>query len=71
MRPSEPYALIAQRLGGRMIGLRTLTGGVSADVRALELVGPDGHARRVVVRRHRQPDFKPDQAGIADTEFAL
>jgi aminoglycoside phosphotransferase (APT) family kinase protein len=40
-----------------------LTGGVSADVHALELEGPDGHRRTVVVRQYDAAEPKPRHHG--------
>lgn len=68
---SDPYEAIAERLGGRLIGRSALTGGVSADVQALELARPDGRPTRVVVRRHQVDGWKPLEAGVTGTEHAL
>lgn len=66
-------ATVPDRLvpGARANGTRRLTGGVSADVHAVELELPGGTRRTVVVRRHRAHEGKPLSLGAARTEFRL
>jgi len=66
-------AAVAARLvpGGRAGAARRLTGGVSAEVHALEIESPAGGRRTVVVRRHRPTEGKAVSAGAARTEFEL
>ena len=72
MDPDEAITVI-ERLypGARLLRWRRLVGGVSADVRALELALPDGQPRTVVLRRHPALDWKPRDRQIARTEFEL
>ena len=49
---------LGRELGGRFVARRSLPGGVSADVQAVDLAGPEGR-RTVVVRQ------KDDAAGLA------
>lgn len=65
---AEPYAALAARLGGALTRRWRLTGGVSADVQALELARPDGTSRTVVVRRHGATDWKEAEAGVVGIE---
>lgn len=57
--------------GGRLLGARPLTGGVSAEVLGLELLAPTGEVRRVVFRRHRTDHLKDHGPGIAAKEHGL
>ncbi|MEM6929386.1 MAG: phosphotransferase, partial [Myxococcota bacterium] len=58
-------------LGGRIERTWPLTGGVSAQVDAIELMGSDGRRETLVVRCQRPADWKPlSDTGIA-TEYAL
>jgi aminoglycoside phosphotransferase (APT) family kinase protein len=70
---SEFAAVLAARLvpGGRVGAVRRLTGGVSADVQALDVVAADGQGRSLVVRRHRAVAGKSPPAGAARIEFEL
>lgn len=69
---NAPYATIARRVGGRLVGRRRLTGGVSADVQALKLVrDADGAELEVVVRRHQVDGWKPLQPAVTSLEYAL
>ncbi|HYI01996.1 aminoglycoside phosphotransferase family protein [Hyalangium sp.] len=67
--PADPYATLAQRLGGRLTRRWTLHGGVSAKVQALELILPDGTTARVVVRQHGAASWKPLEEGVTSTEL--
>src|SRR5262245_44638313 len=57
--------------GGRLVGARELTGGVSADVFALDIATTAGRTRRVVYRRHRSVSFKQRVRGVMAKEFRL
>lgn len=48
-----------------------LTGGVSAQTEALEIVLPGGEAQRVVVRRHSSLEWKTLERNVTANEFAL
>jgi len=48
-----------------------LTGGVSAQIEALELTLPGGQSRPVVVRRHGGADWKALGDDVTAMEFAL
>lgn len=48
-----------------------LTGGVSAQIEAVELELPGAEYRQVVVRRHGAADWKSPQHTVTATEFAL
>jgi aminoglycoside phosphotransferase (APT) family kinase protein len=64
---------VAERLfpGARLRAVRRLTGGVSADVHALELEGTDGRCRTVVIRQHGAHEWKPGHGQLAATEHGL
>lgn len=47
-----------------------LTGGISAEVTALEVENPDGTRRKMIVRQHGEGD-RADNPNIADDEFRL
>jgi aminoglycoside phosphotransferase (APT) family kinase protein len=64
-------AVDAVEPGGRLVGVRALTGGVSADVFAFDIARPGGGARRVVVRRHRAVELKGHGPGVTVKEFHL
>ena len=68
------FQLIVERLapGAKFVGHRPLTGGVSAQIEALEFTWPEGQDQQVVVRREASTEWKPGavEGGIA-TEFAL
>lgn len=68
----ETWAQIAGQAvaGSRLLAVRPLAGGVSAQVTALDITSPDTGPQTVVVRRHGDLDFalKPH---VAATEFAL
>ena len=49
MERQEPYAVLAERLGGRLVSVEPLTGGVSAEAELLHL-DLGGERRRVVAR---------------------
>ncbi len=58
MPPDVAAAVAALEPGGRLVGLRALTGGVSADVFGLEIATAAGDHRRAVFRQHRDVGFK-------------
>lgn len=57
--------------GGRLLGVRALTGGVSANVLAVDIATADGTRRRVVCRQHRGVDFKQHGPDVAAKEHHL
>ena len=67
------FASVAERLfpGARLLSVRRLTGGVSADVHALELDCADGRRRTVVVRQHGSAQWKPRIEQVAAMEYEL
>ncbi len=64
------FAAIAEQLsvGARVLSVRRLTGGVSADVHALELEDASGGRRTVVVRQPGAAEWKPRHARVAAME---
>ena len=68
----NPQDLIERLLpGARVAACEPLTGGVSAEVLAVTVLRRDGEMQRLVVRRHRNLDGKPDRLERAAREFAL
>jgi len=69
----DPTARLADRIapGATLVRRWPLTGGVSAQVEALELALPDGTRRCVVLRRHGAAAWKPLAADVTATEFNL
>jgi aminoglycoside phosphotransferase (APT) family kinase protein len=63
-------AVAALEPGGRLVSVRALTGGVSANVFALEIATPDARHRRVVFRQHRA-DFKQHDRTVTAKEHAV
>lgn len=57
--------------GGRLVGMRELAGGVSADVFGLDIVTAAGRRRRVVYRRHRASGFKQHAQRVTAKEYGL
>ena len=66
----NPYATIAQRLGGRLVRRWPLKGGVSSAVEAIEVQTEEG-LRRYVVRRCGDAEWKPGHAQATANEHAL
>lgn len=68
----EKFQRLVQRIAPRSKLLRAweLTGGVSAQVTALEIERPGGLTKRVIVRRHGDADLKQNPDVAAD-EFKL
>lgn len=66
-----PFDAIARRLGGRLVGHRRLTGGVSASVSALDIADADGHIDRVVVRQHALDGPRAVAPGVTAAEHRL
>jgi len=66
------FEQVAQKLapGSRLLRTWRLTGGVSAEVTALEIERPDRQIRRVILRRHGAVDRKHNPQIAAD-EFKL
>ncbi|MDX1382164.1 MAG: phosphotransferase family protein [Thermoanaerobaculia bacterium] len=73
MNDHDAFSEVARRVvpDGRLIGCSALAGGVSATTHALEIAAPSGARCRVVLRRHRNADWKPSREGTIATEFAL
>ena len=69
--PGIEQAVAELEPGGRLVGSRALTGGVSADVFGLDIATSDGGRRRVVVRRHRAVDFKQHGLTVTAKEHHL
>ncbi len=57
--------------GGRVAGVRRLTGGVSANVFAADINTSDGAIRRIVCRQHPGVDFKDHSAHVTAKEYHL
>ncbi len=79
MSPSVPavdvpsgieQAVAALEPGGRLVSVRALTGGVSANVFGLEIATADARHRRVVFRQHRA-DFKQHDRTVTAKEHAV
>ena len=66
------FALLLQHIapGSKLLRFRPLTGGVSAQVTALETLRPDGRTERLVVRQHGATDLTHNPQ-IALQEFTL
>ena len=73
MTPNDAFSAIGERLfpGARLRAARRLTGGVSAEVHALELETRGGHHRTVVVRQHLSGEWKSRRERGAETEYGL
>lgn len=57
--------------GGRLVTVKRLTGGVSADAFRLDMATPTGEARRVVFRQHRTSGFKRSHGQRAPLEYGV
>lgn len=70
---NNPFAAIAKRIDANTTYVRhwPLTGGVSAQIDAIELALTNGGRRQVVVRRHGAADWKPLDDNVTASEFAL
>jgi aminoglycoside phosphotransferase (APT) family kinase protein len=66
------FTAVAARVepAGRLLGIRTLAGGLSAEMTVLEVVAPGGVHRPLVVRQVRDPDRARRNLSLAD-EFGL
>jgi aminoglycoside phosphotransferase (APT) family kinase protein len=68
----SPFEALVQKLepGGKLLSSWKLTGGISAEVTALEIELADGQAKKLVVRSHTRvgSDRSPR---VAETEFRL
>lgn len=72
MAPDDFTAVAARVLPqSRLCGVRRLTGGVSANVHALELESLDGVRRTVVVRHHGGAEWKDRPIDVTPMEFRL
>jgi aminoglycoside phosphotransferase (APT) family kinase protein len=69
--PAIERAVAELEPGGRLVGMQTLTGGVSANIVGLEVVTPAGDERRVVFRQHRANAFKDHDASVAAKEYGV
>src|SRR6185437_4478367 len=71
-KDNEMFARMLRRFDPASTLLRTwtLTGGVSAQVTALEIARPDGQVQKLLVRRHGVADLKGNP-NIAADEFTL
>src|SRR5262245_35432355 len=69
----DPYARVADRVvpGATLVRRWPLTGGVSAQVEALELALPDGSRRQVGLRRHGAAAWTTLAPDVTATEFEL
>lgn len=69
----QVFAAIVERVesGGRLLGVQRLTGGVSADVHALDVRLPRSGHRRIVVRRHGVAAWKPQHVDVATLEHGV
>ena len=72
-KADNAFESIARRIDPRAEHVRhwPLTGGVSAQIQAIEFSLPGGQSRRVVVRRHGAAQWKPLEDDVTSTEFAL
>jgi len=70
--PVEAFAAAAALVEpeARLLAVRTLPGGLSAQITVLELLGPDDRPRRLVVRRARSQQAQRARLSIAD-QFSL
>ena len=73
MTAESPFATSARRFapGAKLNRHWPLKGGVCADVDVLEASLADGSTRRGVVRQHGAAAWKPLEADVTSTEFAL
>jgi len=71
-KETQRFEPLAQRIvpGGVLRRTQDLTGGVSAQLTALEIEGPDGGTQKVVVRRHGDADCNAN-SNIAADEYRL
>jgi aminoglycoside phosphotransferase (APT) family kinase protein len=71
VEPAIEHAVGRLEPGGRLVDVRQLTGGVSADVFGLELVTSANNKRRVVFRRHRTDGFKQHGRSVIAKEYGV
>lgn len=69
--PGDPYARVARELGASLVSHAPLHGGVSADVRVLELREADGGRRHIVVRQHGAAKWKELPAQVTTNEYGV
>ena len=65
------HAVAGLEPGGHLVGMRALTGGVSADVFGLDIATSDRGRRRVVIRRHRADDLEQHRSTVIAKEYRL
>jgi aminoglycoside phosphotransferase (APT) family kinase protein len=65
------HAVAELEPGGRLVGVRQLLGGVSADVYGLDIATAAGRTRQVVYRRHRSPSFKQQAHSVTAKEYGV
>ncbi|MEZ5557986.1 MAG: phosphotransferase [Pseudomonadales bacterium] len=73
MNEEQDFEQVAQQVrpGCRLLSVRRLTGGVSADVHALMLALPGGGTENIVLRQHRVKDWKRRQANVTQMEYQV
>ena len=69
--PAIQAAITSMLPGARVVEVRELPGGVSANVCRIEVETVDGGTRRFVFRQHRMAAFKGQDTDIAAREFAV
>ena len=71
VRSEIEHAVAELEPGGRLVGMRELTGGVSADVFCLDIATSSAGRLRVVFRRHRSDHFKQHDQSVTAKEYGL
>ena len=71
-RNSQAFERLVRKLDSesRLIRAWGLTGGVSAQVTAIEVEQPDGQTRKMIVRQHGEADLRQNPQ-VASDEFRL
>lgn len=72
MLTTEPFERLIQKMDphSRLVRAWPLTGGVSAQITALEIARPDGQTQKMIVRLHGEVD-RQQNPQVADDEFKL
>ncbi|GIK67668.1 MAG: phosphotransferase [Chloroflexota bacterium] len=72
MLTTEPFERLIQNMdsGNRLVRAWPLTGGVSAQITALEIARPDGQTQKMIVRLHGEVD-RTQNPQVAAAEFKL
>lgn len=72
MLTTEPFERLIQKMDphSRLVRAWPLTGGVSAQITALEIVRPDSQTQKMIVRLHGEVD-RQQNPQVADDEFKL